>query len=254
MRRTFAAVSREVRVQLRLTQGEVAAAAHVSRGYIAGIEAGTANPTLDVVERIGSVLGLDTNLILRPPLLIETSPQRDLVHARCIAYVERRIRSAGWETAREVEIVQARSHGWIDIVAFHPRSKTLLVIEVKTQLVDLGSVERQVGWYTRAAGDAARRRGWTPHRTVAWLLVLASAEVDRVIATNRHLLGTAFPMRARGMLGWLSEDLHPLTSRGLAMIDPRSKRREWLIRSRVDGRRAPCRYLDYGEAARRLDG
>ena len=254
MRRVFASTSREVRLELRLTQTQVASAVQVSRGYVAAIEAGTANPTLDVVERVGAVLGLDAELVLRRPTLIHPGRQRDLVHARCVGYVDRRLHAFGWETAREVEIVQARSHGWIDLVAFHPGSETLLVIEVKTQLLDLGSLERQLGWYTRAAGDATRRKGWIPRRIVTWVLVLASDEVDRVIATNRQLLGAAFPTRARGMLEWLADGRHPLTGRGLAMIDPSSKRREWLIRSRIDGRRVPCRYADYGVAARRLGG
>jgi len=253
MRRAFASVSRKVRLELRLTQAQVADAAHVSRGYVAAIEAGTANPTLDAVERIGTVLGLETDLILRPPTLIESSRQRDLVHARSIAYVERRLRAAGWETAHEVEIIQGRSHGWIDIVAFQPTSECLLVIEIKTRLIDLVSVERQMGWYGRAGGDVAHRTGWLPRRIVAWLLVLASEEVDRVIATNTQLHRAGFPLRARGMLEWLSDDRHPLTGRGLAMIDPSSKRRDWLIRSRADGRRGPCRYTDYAAAARRLD-
>lgn len=253
MRRTFASISRKVRLELRLTQGEVADAAHVSRGYVAAIEAGTANPTLDVVERIGTVLGLEADLVLHPPTLVEPSSQLDLVHARGIAYVERRLRAAGWQTAHEDEIVQARSHGWIDIIAFHPTSGSLLVIEIKTRLIDLGAVERQVGWYARAASDVARRKGWRPRRIVTWLLVLASDEVDRVIAANSQLLGAAFPTRARAMLEWLSDGRHPLTSRGLAMIDPSSKRRDWLIRTRAEGRRVPCRYADYGAAARRLD-
>jgi transcriptional regulator with XRE-family HTH domain len=254
MRRTFASISREARLELRLTQAEVADAVHVSRGYVAAIEAGTANPTLDVVERVGRFLGLDAELVLRRPTLIDPSRQRDLVHAGCVGYVDRRLGTSGWQTAREVEIVQARSHGWIDLLAFHPGTETVLVIEIKTRLLDLGLVERQLGWYARAAGDAARQRGWIPRRIASWLLVLASEEVDRVITTNRQLLEAAFPLRARGMLEWLSDGRHPLTRRGLAMIDPRSKRREWLIRSRVDGRRVPCRYVDYGAAARRLGG
>lgn len=252
MRSTFAATSREVRLGLRLTQTELADTVHVSRGYVAAIEAGKANPTLDVVERIGACLGLDVDLVLRPPTLIDHSSQSDLVHARCIAHVERRLRAAGWQTAREVEIVQGRYHGWIDILAFDPTSGCLLVIEIKTRLTDLGAVERQLGWYARTAGESARRMGWVPRRIVSWLLVLASDEVDRVIANNAQLLGAAFPIRARAMLGWLTDGRHPLTGRGLAMIDPSSKRREWLIRSRFDGRRAPCRYADYGAAARRL--
>jgi transcriptional regulator with XRE-family HTH domain len=252
LRRSFAASSLSSRVSLRLTQQQVADAAHVSRGYIAAIEGGTANPTLDVVDRISQFLGLEADLVLRPATVIGSSTQRDVVHARCSAYVERRLRTAGWQTAREVEIVQARSHGWIDLVAFHPTTETVLVIEIKTQLVDLGAIERQLGWYGRSAGDVARRIGWSPRRIVTWLVVLASEEVERVIASNAGLLGSAFPIRAREMLSLLSDDKHGTTGRGLAMLDPASKSREWLIRSRVDGRRSPARYSDYAAAARRF--
>lgn len=252
LRRTFASTSRTSRLSLRLTQRQVAEAARVSRGYIAAIEDGKANPTLDVVDRISRFLGLEAELLVRPATIIGSTTQRDVVHARCSAYVERRLRSAGWQTAREVEIVQARSHGWIDVVAFQPTTETVLVIEIKTRLVDLGSVERQLGWYGRAAGDVARRIGWRPRRIVTWLIVLASEEVERVIASNTDLLGRAFPVRAREMLAWLADGGHDTIGRGLAMLDPTSKRRDWLIRSRVDGRRSPSRYVDYAAAARRI--
>jgi hypothetical protein len=54
------------------------------------------------------------------------------------------------------------------------------------------------------------------------------------------------------MLAWLLDGQHPVMGRGLAMIDPASKRRDWLIRLRVDGRRSDARYVDYADAARRL--
>jgi hypothetical protein len=162
------------------------------------------------------------------------------------------LRTAGWLTAREVEVVQARSHGWIDVLAFNPEDETLLVIEIKTRLDDLGSVERQLGWYGRSAGDVARRIGWAPRRIAIWLVVLASDEVDAVIANNVDVLRERFPLRAREMLAWLSEGRHSTTSWGLAMVDPTSKRRDWLIRSRVDGRRSPGRFANYAAAARRL--
>jgi hypothetical protein len=40
--------------------------------------------------------------------------------------------------------------------------------------------------------------------------------------------------------------------RGLALIDPSSRRRAWLIRTRLDGRRSPAPFADYADAARRL--
>jgi len=252
LRDAFARASRDARKRLRLTQRQVAEAVGVSRGYIAAIELLRANPTLDVVDRISGALGLEAALILRQPIVIGANGQRDFVHARCSGHVERRLRIGGWMTAREVELTQGRSHGWIDLIAFNPVSQTLLVIEIKTRLDDLGSVERQLGWYARSAGDAARRLGWHFRRVVSWLLVLASDEVETVIRANRDLLGRAFPLRAPAMLEWLSKG-HPVDlHHGLAMIDPMSKRRDWLIRSRVDGRRSPSRYLNYGHAARSL--
>jgi transcriptional regulator with XRE-family HTH domain len=248
----FAAVARDTRLRLRLTQREVATGAAVSRGYVARVELGTANPTLDAVERISHVLGIEAELVFRTPTIIGSTMQRDVVHAHCAAYVERRLRNAGWLTAREVEVVQARSHGWIDVLAFNPGDETLLVIEIKTQLDDLGIVERQLGWYGRSAGDVARRIGWTPRRIAIWLVVLASDEVDAVIANNVDVLRERFPLRARTMLAWLSDGRPSTMGWGLGMVDPTSKRRDWLIRSRVDGRRSPARFANYAAAARRL--
>jgi hypothetical protein len=42
------------------------------------------------------------------------------------------------------------------------------------------------------------------------------------------------------------------TGRGLALIDPTSRRRDWLLPSRSDGRRTRAPYMDYADAARRL--
>ena len=40
---------------------------------------------------------------------------------------------------------------------------------------------------------------------------------------------------------------------GLAMIDPSSRRREWLIRTTVDGRRSAAPYVDYADFMRRRE-
>jgi transcriptional regulator with XRE-family HTH domain len=244
-------VARDTRVRLRLTQREVADGAGVSRGYVARIERGTANPSLAAVDRIGQALGIESELTFRTPTIIG-STQRDVVHACCSSYVDRRLRSVGWWTAREIEIVSARSHGWIDILAFDPEDETLLVVEIKTRIDDLGSVERQLAWYGRSAGDVARRMGWTPRRIVIWLLVLSSDEVEAVLTRNAQLVRDRFPVRAREMLDWLAEPRRSTTGWGLALLDPTSKRRDWLMRTRADGRRSPSRFTNYAAAARRL--
>jgi transcriptional regulator with XRE-family HTH domain len=239
-------------VRLRLTQQQVADATGVSRGYVAAIERALANPTVEIVARISDALGLEAMLILRQPVVMGAIRQRDLVHGRCSAYVERRLQAAGWQTAREVELVQGRSHGWIDLLVFDLLRETLLIIEIKSALVDLGMVERQLAWYERSAAGAARRLGWRPRRVVSWLIVLSSDEVEAVLRNNSGLLARTFPSRASEMLAWLSSRRDGPLGRGLALIDPTSKRRDWLIRSRIDGRRSPSSYPDYAAAARRL--
>jgi len=237
---------------LDITQQTLADAVGVSRAYIATIEGGRGNPSLDLVARIADRLGIQVDLVGTRPVVISPR-QLDLVHARCSGYVDRRLRRAGWDVRREVQIVHGRHHGWVDLLAFDPRTGTLLIVEVKTRIDDLGAIERQLGWYERSAIDLARMSGWRPRSTSAWLLVLATDEVDAALRANGEALQAAFPNRAPTMSEILDGRMTPESrSRGLALIDPSSRRRDWLMKTRLDGRRSLAPYRDYADAARRF--
>ena len=238
----------ETRIGLDLTQRQVADRVGVSRSYISKLEVGSIDPDLSMVERVAEALGLEVQLVAHRPVFPGGPRVRDTVHARCSAYVDRRLRNLGWETAREVEIVHGRSHGWIDLLAFDRRTSTLLVIEIKTRLDDLGALERQVGWYERMAWQPARALGWRPRRQISVVAALASDEVDDVVRDHRDVIRIAFPFRAADLVA----DPASATSgsRGFALIDPASRRREWLIRTSVDGRRSRLPYRRYADAAR----
>jgi transcriptional regulator with XRE-family HTH domain len=266
LRDAFATLCRDGRDRLDISQGQLARAADISVAYVSLIELGRANPTLAVVERISDALGLELGLVQRPPVMIR-GRQRDFVHARCSAYVQRRLVAAGLACEREVLIVDGRTRGWIDVVAFDWASGTLIVIELKTAIDDLGAVERQLAWYERNAMAVARRFGWSVRRVRSWLLVLASDDVDATIRANRDVLRSAFPGRASTMrLELAAGPLQASTAiagqprdpggravhRGIALVDPCSRRREWLIPSRTDGRRRGAPYRDYADAAMRL--
>lgn len=251
LRRSFAALCRDTRIGLDVTQQQLADAAGVTRGYIAMVEGGRANPSLALVERIGAALGLEIRLVGQPPIITGRERQRDLVHTRCSGYVGRRLRKASLAVAREVELVHGRVHGWIDLLAFDPRTGTLVIVEIKTRVDDLGALERQLGWYERRAFHVARELGWEPRRLSAWLLLLASDEVDAALRDNREALRTAFPMRAPDMLASL-DGSSALSGRGLALIDPTSRRQGWLMRGRIDGRRTIAPFRDYADAAARF--
>ena len=180
--------------------------------------------------------------------------QRDAVHARCCAYVVRHLRRRGWETRVEVEIGEGRFRGWIDVLAFRPADRALLVIEVKTRLDDAGRILRTLGWYTRSSRVGAEALGWQPRRIVPTLLFLATAETDARLTAQRELIVDRLPGGASDLASWLDDPAATPPGPSRALIDPASRRRGWLQRDRIDGRRSPVPYRDYRDAAERLTG
>jgi transcriptional regulator with XRE-family HTH domain len=246
---------RATRIRLDITQHELGRTVGVTRAYVSAVELGRANPTIDVVERFAQALGIELDISGRLLVVIGSRP-RDIVHARCSAHVQRRLQAHGIECMREVEIAHGRSHGWVDLLAFDRATGTLYVIELKTTLDDVGGAERQLAWYERMGPELARQRGWQVRRVRSWLLVLASEEVETSIRMNRQVLGLAFPIRAMAMRRQLVDARPGLGSpetdgRGLALIDPTSRRRDWLLSSRLDGRRGPAPFRDDADAAAR---
>lgn len=195
--------------------------------------------------RIMRALGIEPQLLLVPPMVDRLI--RDQAHARCVGAVARRLRRAGFLVATECEVGGARWRGFIDVIAMHPVTKLLLVIEIKTEIDDLGAVDRQLESYVNGAWEAARSRGWHPRGATGVLLLLSTDEIDRTLAAHRALIETAFPLRFRDLqplVGPIPAAYPPRGARGIAMIDPASRRRAWLLPLTIDGRRTAARYAD----------
>ena len=250
LREQFGRTARQTRIALDLTQQAVADALGTSRSFIARVELGTARVSLGDVERMSKALGMRVTMTIAPPIFLRERRVSDLVHARCVAYVARRLKAEGWLVAREVDVSSRGVHGWIDLLAFDPVTRTLLIIEVKTRLDDLGGLRRQVGWYERRAWAAARTQGWQPRVASTWLVGLASDELESALRAERDAFASEFPLRAPDMLNVVVGT--PGGVRGIALVDPVSRRRAWLIRTRLDGRRSELPYRNYADAARRL--
>jgi hypothetical protein len=195
-----------------------------------------------LLEAMGARLSVGVSA----PFLGDRGLQRDPAHARCTTYATTRLQREGWLTGTEVEIGGDRSRGWIDILAYQPDHRLLLVIEIKTEIRDLGAIERTLGWYEREAWLAAKRLGWRPSKVLGCLLLLATELNEARIADNRAALSDGFPLRATSLRRILANEVPPPSpARAMAVIDPRSRRREWLRPSRVDGRPTPAPYMDY---------
>jgi len=234
------------RINRRWSQRRLAQAAACSQSTIARIERGAApNLSLRTLLRVLRALGIDHELRLTPSR-VEEPPIRDRAHARCVAWVARQLERSGFRVATEVEVGGGRWRGFIDILAMHPTARLLLVIEVKTEIDDVGAIDRQVGGYVEAAWPAAGVLGWRPRGTTGLLVLLATRDTDRRLQEHRAYFDRAFALRARALRGFVlesSSDLPPRGARGLAMVDPAS-RRDWLLPTAIDGRRTPARYVD----------
>jgi transcriptional regulator with XRE-family HTH domain len=210
--------------------------------------------TFRTAERLLSAIGARLVVAVDAPFLADRERQLEPAHARCSAHVVARLRRSGWETRTEVEVGGDRSRGWIDVLAFHPGMGVLLVIEIKTEIRDFGAIERAIGWYERAGPPASRRFGWRPQAVQGCLLLLATQANDARATMARESFEVGFPIRARALEGLIAGTTPPTREgRGVAMIDPRSRRRGWLRPMRIDGRRTPAPYVDYADFMRAIE-
>jgi transcriptional regulator with XRE-family HTH domain len=185
------------------SQRRLAAEATVSRWTIARIEGGRADRLrLDVLGAIVATLGgyLSVRILYQGEALDRL---RDRRHASLVDALVRRLRSDGWDVATEVSFNHYGERGSIDILAFHPATRALLVIEVKTVVPDVGGMLATLDRKVRLAAGIARDRGWAAG-TVSKLLVLPEeSTARRRIDEHRATFSTAFPLRNVAVNRWL---------------------------------------------------
>ncbi len=58
---------RRLRVEQGISQENLAVDAQVDRGYVSGIERGTFNPTIDIIERLANALAVDIAELFQEP-------------------------------------------------------------------------------------------------------------------------------------------------------------------------------------------
>lgn len=113
-------------------------------------------------------------------------------------------RLPGWVMAPEVSFAIYDERGIIDILAWHAGRRALLVVEIKTDIVDvnepLGTLDRK----RRLAAKIAAERGWRPLTVGCWLDAAGRTNEGR-IAAHRAMLRAALPDDGRSMRRWLRD-------------------------------------------------
>ena len=130
-------------------------------------------------------------------------------HARLVEWVVRRLAAFGWDVAVEVSFSRYGERGSIDVLAFHPRRRALLVIEVKSVTPDMQAMLGGLDRKARLGPAIARERGWDPE-IVARALVLADTRTNRRrLEAHGATIRAALPTGTREMTRWVADPVAP---------------------------------------------
>lgn len=146
---------------------------------------------------------------------------------------------AQWEAIPEATFSIYGERGSIDLLAWHATARTLVVAEVKTIIVEVGSLLAGLDRKARVAGILARERGWVPEAVVPALIVLDGTTTRRRLAEHAPLFGR-LNLRGRAAVRWLRSPTLPAPT-GLLILtklpDARPGDRRRAGRQRIRARR-----------------
>lgn len=223
---------RALRRRRRWTQTELGRRARCSQQEVSHCERGSCND-LRKLERILAALGARLSMrVLWQGEELDRILDRD--HASLVDVIVALLASDGWIAIPEATFQIYGERGSIDVFAWHPVGRILLVIEVKTVVPDVQATLAGIDRKARLAPTIARDRGWHAG-TVARLLVLpddrtARRRIDAFGATFNR----AFPARTREVRRWLREPVGALSG-VLFLTDTRHARARHRIRSESRG-------------------
>ena len=198
----FGRAIRALRLRRGWRQTDLAAASAVSQQLISLIERGHIESlSVATLRRVSGAL--DMRLTLHAEWRGgELDRLLDADHAALQAIGRRWFESEAWRVEVEVTFSRYGERGSIDLLAFHPATRILVVVEVKTVVADLQSLLRGLDAKTRLAGAIARERDWHAAQVVPCLL-LAEGTTNRRRTTDAAGLLSRFSLRADAARAWL---------------------------------------------------
>lgn len=197
-------VLRAVRLHRRWRQSDVAVAARVSQSTVSRAERGRLDRvSLNQLDQIASVLDVSIFIDARwnagnVDRLI------DRAHASIVEAVVRELRDLGWEVVVEFGFNHYGDRGSVDVLAWQPATRTLLIVEVKSILTDLQATFTSLATKVRVVPMLARRDlGWDS-RSVSRLLVMPGTTANRAtVARHQATFDVVLPDRMPAIRWWL---------------------------------------------------
>jgi len=141
---------------------------------------------------------------------------------------------AGWTVFPEFSYAVYAERGVIDILAWHPGMRALLIIELKSVITDLQALVASMDRRQRLARKIVADRGWEPASVSAWVIAIDSRTNRRRIAQHHSVLRAAFPDDGWAAKRWVKQPSSRLAALSLwPNVHPENARRGSATRVRV---------------------
>ena len=195
---------RAARIRRHWRQSDVAAVARVSPSTVSRVERGRLDGLpLRSIRAIAAALEVTVELL---PRSRAASLERivNQAHASLAEQVVAWLTAlGGWVVRPEVSFSRFGERGVIDLLAWHAASRSLLVIELKTEIVDVGELLGTLDRKLRNALEVAAGLGWDAN-SVSGLLVVGDGDYNRRRAASfAATFEAAMPDRTTHVRRWL---------------------------------------------------
>lgn len=169
--------------------------------------------SLETIRRVAAALDIRVDLVGR----WRAGDLDRLLNARHSAlheHVARMFRDEHpeWVFEPEVSFAIYRERGVIDILAWHPGRRAILVIELKTDMVDVNDLVGGVDRKRRLVWKVAQARGWEPEFVSVWVILAAGRTNRARLAAHGAMLRAAYPVDGRGIRYWLRDPAAPMAA------------------------------------------
>jgi transcriptional regulator with XRE-family HTH domain len=212
----FGATIRRIRQRRGWRQQDLADRAGVSQSVVSRIERGLiGSPSVDTIRAVAAALEIRVDL-----LTLWRGGDLDRLlnagHSALHEAVARRFHNElpAWTLAPEVSFSIYGERGIIDILAWHPGRRALLVIELKTDITDVNELIGTFDRKRRLARQIGSSRGWDAVATSSWLIVTDSRTNRRRVDAHAAMLRGSLPQDATAIRRWLRDPVG--TANGLS--------------------------------------
>ncbi len=184
--------------QLHLAEEARLSQAAVSRCERGEVDTLTHRTLLDIADALGAKVTVTITWHGE-----ELDRLLDAAHADIVEAVVRLLRAAGWEVIPEATFSVYGERGSIDVLAYHPGTGALLVIEVKSVVPDMQAMLSALDRKVRHAPSVAMARGWKVASVSRVLVLPDDRTARRRIETHAATIDQLMPLRTAAVRRWL---------------------------------------------------